>query len=321
MRARPGRSAAPTGRRRITGVLVVVPARDEQDLLADCLAALRRAADAAGVPVLVVLVLDRCTDRSAAIAEGVSASWGSGAAREGAAVTGHSAECVGLPARARAPSSGPAVAPIRLDVVRSDAGRAGAARAIGVRHGLRALGGPPARVWLASTDADSRVPADWLTGHLALAGRGYDLVLGTVELTGGDPALARRWSEGYTTSEGHPHVHAANLGLRAETYLAAGGFAPVAAHEDAALVARVTALGGARVVRSATAPVTTSARLDGRAPAGVSADLRALALTAPSPPTCSPGRSSSAVPAAVHADGSGTGASASSISSRLIPSR
>src|SRR5690606_39684918 len=37
--------------------------------------------------------------------------------------------------------------------------------------------------------------------------------------------------------DGHPHVHGANLGVSAAAYRAVGGFPPLAAHEDQALVA------------------------------------------------------------------------------------
>lgn len=46
---------------------VVVPAHDEEELLPACLASLRVARARVAVPVLVVVVLDRCTDGSAAL--------------------------------------------------------------------------------------------------------------------------------------------------------------------------------------------------------------------------------------------------------------
>ena len=47
---------------------VVVPAHNEEALLAGCLAAVRRAAVRCGIPVHVVVVADACTDRTAALA-------------------------------------------------------------------------------------------------------------------------------------------------------------------------------------------------------------------------------------------------------------
>lgn len=57
----------------ITRIVVVVPVRNEEDLLPHCLSALDRAATKVDVPVHVQLVLDACTDSSADIAgDGVS---------------------------------------------------------------------------------------------------------------------------------------------------------------------------------------------------------------------------------------------------------
>jgi glycosyltransferase involved in cell wall biosynthesis len=73
---------------------VVIPAHNEQTLLPDCLAAIRRAADRSQVEVLVVVVADACTDDTATIAE----RWG--------VRTVHSNDgCVGA-ARAAVRSSG-----------------------------------------------------------------------------------------------------------------------------------------------------------------------------------------------------------------------
>lgn len=48
-------------------VLVVVPAHNEQDLLGECLSALQRAVRAVPIPTEVVVVLDACTDATAAV--------------------------------------------------------------------------------------------------------------------------------------------------------------------------------------------------------------------------------------------------------------
>jgi glycosyltransferase involved in cell wall biosynthesis len=231
-------------------VAVVVPARDEQRLLPGCLDALDTACAQVQVPVDVVVVLDRCRDATAAV---VAA---------------------------------------RPDVVavRCSAGRVGAARAAGVAAALDGLAtAEHQRTWVASTDADSRVPPDWLAHQLRLADDGVDLVLGTVDLHGsadGDgtaTGAAARWRREYGRLVGarsHGHVHGANLGIRASTYVAAGGFAGIAAHEDALLARDVARLPGVSVVPTVAIPVMTSDRLLGRAPLGVAADLRRLSSTA-----------------------------------------
>ncbi len=228
----------------VTGVAVVVPARDEEELLPGCLDALRTAAERVehdGVPVEVLVVLDRCHDASADVV--AARPW----------------------ARAMA-------------VV---AGNVGAARAAGFADVL--AGHPPSALgtlWLATTDADSRVPADWLARQVALAGSGADLVLGTVEVddwTQHPPQVASQWRAAYRPEDGHPHVHGANAGLRAEAYVQVGGFAALDHGEDVALVA---ALAHRRVVRTGGIPVVTSARCDARAPRGFGEHLAGLGAPA-----------------------------------------
>lgn len=222
----------------VEDLLVVVPARNEEALLPDCLRALAAAVAACPVRVTAVVVLDRCTDGSAAV------------------VADH---------------------PWVIPVV-SDAGQVGSARRIGIREAVRRAGIRDAgRAWLASTDADTRVPQEWLTTQLNFAEAGYDAVLGTVVPDGDDldPGVLRRWHERHTLEEGHPYVHGANLGVRLSAYRAAGGFPPVAVHEDVDLVAALRRTGAA-VVATATMQVRTSARMIGRTPPAFAGYLREL---------------------------------------------
>ena len=218
-------------------MVVVVPARDEEPTIAAAVTSVLVAADGLGIPVDLVVVADLCRDATAEIA---------------AAAGAH--------------------------VIRSRAGNVGAARAAGVDA---ALAGRPDRelrsTWIACTDADSVVPVQWLQHHRRGADTGVDLLLGTVRLAGPATAHAewrRRYAAG-TCALGHRHVHGANLGVRASTYRAAGGFPPRPAHEDREFAARVRALPAARVLSSSAHPVLTSDRLLGRAPAGVAHDLSA----------------------------------------------
>ena len=174
---------------RVAGV--VVPARDEAELLPGALAALRvaaAAARAAGVTVDLLVVADSCTDATPELAL----------------------------------AAGVRVLPV-------SAGSVGPARAAGLRDILgRHPTVPTDQLWLASTDADSRVPPYWLTGHLDLADAGADLVVGTVEVDdwSAHPSYVEaRWRAGYDPRDGHGHVHGANVGVRADAYLAVGGFA------------------------------------------------------------------------------------------------
>jgi glycosyltransferase involved in cell wall biosynthesis len=224
----------------IEAVAVVVPAHDEEELLPAALRALRESARLVaargGPPVDLLVVADACRDRTAAVA---------------------------IEAGAR-------VLPVEVRSV-------GRARAAGVADALRRVRHlAPSRVWLATTDADSRVPPGWLGHQLALADAGADLVLGTVDVldwSGHAPEVERRWRASYDAGEGHRHVHGANAGARADAYLDAVGFADVDRDEDVALAA---ALGHRRVVRTGGEPVVTSARHRGRAPGGFAGHLAGL---------------------------------------------
>jgi glycosyltransferase involved in cell wall biosynthesis len=223
---------------------VIVPAHNEQDLLPSCLARLHLAMRALrGTPVHLVVVADACRDRTADVAR-----------RWGAAVVSTGTACVGT------------------------------ARAAGVREVLRLTGHlDPAEVWLATTDADTLVPARWLRQQARYAGHGWDAVAGTIRVTnwsGHPPGVRSAFRVHYGTGSGpHPHVHGANLGFSAAAYLKAGGFPDVPAGEDHALVAAMAATGG-RVLRTRSLPVVTSARREARAPHGFSRYLTELSSAA-----------------------------------------
>jgi glycosyltransferase involved in cell wall biosynthesis len=219
---------------------VIVPAHNEQDLLPSCLASLRRAMRALPrTPVHLVVVADACRDRTVQAAR-----------RGGAAVVTISARSVG------------------------------AARAAGVREVLRRTAHlDPAEVWLATTDADTIVPARWLCRQARYANQGWDAVAGTVRVadwSGYGPTTRSLFRERYGEGTSpHSHVHGANLGFRAAAYLMAGGFPDVPTAEDRALVAALTAA-GSRVLRTRALTVVTSARREARVPHGFSRYLAEL---------------------------------------------
>jgi len=225
---------------------IVVPARNEELRLPRCLAALEAATerllamDDSAPRVRVIVVVDGSTDGTLRVAQ----QW-------------------------------PGV-----EVLDSDAGRVGAARRTGVDHLLRTEASAATgldRVWVANTDADSAVPSDWLSTQLPHARSGIELLLGTVrpdpqELAAG---LLAAWRLRHLIADGHPHVHGANLGVRGDIYLAAGGFPDVATHEDVLLSAAVRRFGG-MVLSTGSNPVLTSGRTTGRAPGGMASYLREL---------------------------------------------
>ena len=165
------------------------------------------------------------------------------------------------------------------EVLTIDARNVGRARAAGLTYALRA---GPDRLWLATTDADSRVPPGWLRAHRAHADTGAGLVVGTVAVEHWAPwpaSVRERYEAGYRsgmTATGHDHVHGANLGCDARVYQEVGGFAELRHDEDRDLVARVVGA-GARVVYDAHSPVVTSARRAARAPHGFAAFLAGIA--------------------------------------------
>ncbi len=130
-------------------------------------------------------------------------------------------------------------------------------------------------IWFATTDADSRVPRNWLSAQSMAAATGADAFVGTItpdDWSGWHPGAATSFAESYTNHDGHRHVHGANLGFRSTAYLAAGGFAPLVEHEDVDLVSRLAAAGVA-IAWSAQAPVSTSTRRTGRTPGGFAGAL------------------------------------------------
>lgn len=225
-------------------VAVVVPARDEEDLLPACLDSVTAAVAAVhaahpSVRTRIVVVLDACRDGSARAVAG----------RDGVVALTIDAACVGL-ARSRGVE---------------------AAAEWSATVGGRSL-------WVASTDADSVVPPDWLTTHVGRAADGLALVVSTVVPRPGDlsPAALSAWHQRHTTADGHDHVHGANLGFTLDAYRTAGGFPPLHTHEDVHLVSAMRAAGVPAVATGAV-PVVTSGRRTGRAPGGFAHYLDELA--------------------------------------------
>jgi glycosyltransferase involved in cell wall biosynthesis len=220
---------------------VVVPAHNEETLLPACLSALRRAARQVSVPVHVLVAADSCTDRTVDVAQAYGAR-----------------------------------------VIRIGARNVGAARAAGMRELLRlTAGSDPAAVWLATTDADTVVPSHWLARQVSHAGQGWDVVLGTVTVADWSehpPHVPAAFAASYESGDRpQPHVHGANIGIRASAYRAAGGFRPLRTAEDHALLAAV-AEAGCPVLHAGDVTVETSARRHARAPHGFSHLLRTLDL-------------------------------------------
>jgi cellulose synthase/poly-beta-1,6-N-acetylglucosamine synthase-like glycosyltransferase len=167
----------------------------------------------------------------------------------------------------------------RGEVIECAASSPGVARRAGVERVLvRFIARPTTGIWIANTDGDSQPGADWITHQLSFADREYCGVAGIVRVESIDfdrPGIIHTLLDDYILHPDgtHPHVHGANLGIRADAYLDAGGWSSLALAEDHCLWSRVRARGW-RVVSSIASVVTTSGRLDGRASGGFAGTLR-----------------------------------------------
>lgn len=209
---------------------VVIPVHNEEAILGDCLQAVCQAAldpllDAE--PVEIVVVLDACTDRSAAVA------------------VRHKAQIVSL-----------------------DACCVGAARELGASFAL-----DYGARWIAFTDADTIVPANWLSAQLDLCAEATCGQVAIEDWSGYPPGVRELYLESYGAQP--RHVHGANLGIAAAAYRSAGGFPPLTVDEDVALIASLASRRGD--VRWAGAPrVVTSARWWTTIVGGFASNLAAL---------------------------------------------
>ena len=222
---------------------VLIPACNEEELLPRCVASILRAR--AGLPrsvtVQVVVAVDRSHDGTAGLAKRLLRGRGT--------------------------------------VVQINAGCVGLARAAAASAALAAYGGELHQCWLANTDADCVVPETWLLDQLALAEAGIEAVTGIVDVdhfNDHDAGVEQRFRESYVIHPDgtHPHVHGANLGVRADAYLRAGGWQQLTTAEDHDLWNRLGVLGCQRVTMGRL-KVVTSGRRVGRAPLGFADALAA----------------------------------------------
>ena len=237
----------------VNAIVVAIPARDEAARVVRCVLSVLTAIDAMNaeherpLEVSVVVASDGSTDGTDQL----------------------------LDAMARLEPS--------VTVVKGQWGSAGGARRAAVDHALAQIaphGVDASTIWIATTDADTAVPADWLIRHVRLAESGHDALAGIVELSDDDNRtveVVATFAENYPVGETtHPHVHGANLGVRASAYHAAGGFPEIVVAEDHGLWNELRRH-RFRIASPVDLRVFTSARLRSRAPGGF-ADTIALQL-------------------------------------------
>jgi glycosyltransferase involved in cell wall biosynthesis len=192
------------------------------------------------------------------------------------------ADRVGVPVRVvvvlDACSDGSAdVVPASARTVGIWARNVGAARAAGFAE---AAAGSGAGTWLATTDADSRVPATWLADQVVHYRAMVEGVAGTVcvDWRHHSRATQRRYERAYRVrqSDSHGHVHGANIAVRADAYWRVGGFRALRVGEDVDLIHRL-ARAEARIAWDTDNAVLTSDRPDCRARSGFGDYLQTLA--------------------------------------------
>jgi len=244
-RERPaGPSPGQPARRTRPDFVIGIPARDEEALIGSSIDSVLASAGALDGPgsVRLVVACDSCSDATPSIARAVAR-----------------------------------VDP-RVEVIEGDWRSAGSCRAAAIRHALRDAGcaASLSDVWVATTDADTVVPAGWLASHAAHWSHGDHAVAGVVDLLEEHDAVRAVFGRHYALGhDSHGHVHGANLGIRADAYLAVGGFPPVEVAEDHVLWHALRHAG--YTCRSSVAlRVATSARLAGRAVGGFADTLREL---------------------------------------------
>jgi len=237
------------------GIGVIIPAYNEQDGIDRCLQAVLRSADhpmLKDVAVRIVAVLDSCSDGTSDAVEQVMRRLPQDRDIELVAVeVGHT----------------------NVGLARAD----GCATALGLLVGIDI-----ADAWLATTDADSVVPANWLAHQVRIQRAGMHAWAGTVKVsdwTGHQPEVIRRYSRLYRQDDlpggRHRHAHGANLGISAHAYHRCDGFSGVACGEDRALLQELQEA-GLPVLATSAVPVVTSARRDARASGGFGDTLRQL---------------------------------------------
>jgi glycosyltransferase involved in cell wall biosynthesis len=224
-------------------IAILIPARNEKALLQPCLESITSACTTLpyGVTSEVILVSDSSTDGTLERAQTLLGSFGV--------------------------------------AFQTNVGCVGAARALAANIALSRYDGPLSRCWLANTDADCEVPSNWLHDQLLLAQQGCEAVAGVVDVTDFSehaPWVEERFRTTYKINEddSHPHVHGANLGVRADIYLAVGGWNSLATAEDHDLWSRLRQ-SGATCMSTAKSKVLTSGRRIGRAPLGFAMALAA----------------------------------------------
>jgi len=236
---------------------VIVPARDEEDLIETCLKALATQERVAHHEYEVLLILDRCTDET----------------------------------EERAREIGRVHTSLKLHFLDGPGEGSGPARRVGMDAACSRLlqVGRPQGI-IACTDADTLVAPDWLAAQLLAVSEGARAIGGRIELAddGSLPEHVRRRhaEEGLLRHEHllsdpdgeaqHWQFSGASMTLTAAVYTQVGGLEPLTALEDEHLE-KALRHHDVPIHRLLSVRVATSPRLVGRASRGLSYDLAKMA--------------------------------------------
>jgi glycosyltransferase involved in cell wall biosynthesis len=243
--------------------VVAVPVRNEEERVAACLRAIDAQEGLAPGSLGVVLFLNNCTDRTPEIVADLVPNLS---------------------------------VPVRVLVEDFANAHAGWARRRAMDAAVAWLSEAGGAGIILSTDADSRVPPDWVARNRAAIRAGADAVAGRVELDADEaallpPSLPARGkledtydaliTEAEARIDPDPHdpwpchrtAIGATLAVTRAAYLQVGGMPEIPLGEDGAFIARLLEH-GLRVRHATDVCVTISARLAGRAPGGVADTIR-----------------------------------------------
>lgn len=243
--------------------IIAIPVRNEVERIEACLRAIDAQVDFAAGSLGLVLFLNNCTDGTDALVARLVPT-------------------LSIPARVASEDFSGA--------------HAGWARRKAMDLAAAWLGDTGNMGMILSTDADSRVPPNWVARNRAAIEAGADAVAGRVELDAAEAALlppslpARgRLEDIYdaliTEAEAridpdpndpwpcHRTAIGATLAVTRIAYQAVGGMPEIPLGEDGAFIARLIEH-GLRVRHATDVCVTISARLTGRAPGGVADTIR-----------------------------------------------
>jgi glycosyltransferase involved in cell wall biosynthesis len=220
----------------ISHISVLIPACNEEELLPRCLNSILNAVNflPKSISIDIILCVDSSSDNSLATGKKIIGTNGA--------------------------------------VLEINTRNVGDARKYAAFEALNRYKGPLECCWLANTDADCEVPVNWLDVQVLWANLGIEAIAGIVAVDSyieHEPQVSELFEKQYIIHPDgtHPHVHGANLGIRADIYKKTGGWRSLPTAEDHDLWNRLMAL-NCNLVSLADMIVITSGRKQGRAPHG-----------------------------------------------------